>query len=124
MAVGTAARTYLTLPAACGSCHRLTAALPASQNLVLPCRACQVAVGTPGRVCALLESGALPPDRIATLVLDEADSLLSDSFAEDVEWVHSVLPHRKQVRMLDKGSQFQQFQTGCTASVWQADMDV
>ena len=90
-------------PAACGSCQRLTAALPASQDLVLPCRACQVAVGTPGRVCALLESGALLPERIAVLVLDEADSLLSGSFAEDVEWVHGVLPRRKQVCMLDKG---------------------
>ena len=60
-------------------------------------------MGTPGRVCALLESGALPPDRISMLVLDEADSLLSDSFAEDVEWVHGVLPRRKQVRMPDKG---------------------
>ena len=87
------------LPAACGSCQHLTVVLPASQNLMQPCRACQVAVGTPGRVCALLESGALPPDRISMLVLDEADSLLSNSFAGDVEWVHGVLPRRKQVRM-------------------------
>ena len=88
---------------------------------MLPCRACQVAVGTPGRVCALLESGALLPERIAVLVLDEADSLLSGSFAEDVEWVHGVLPRRKQVRMLDKGYHHsQQFLIGvhkmCAAS--------
>ena len=124
MAVGTPQGSTWCCLAACGSCQRLTAALPASQNAMLPCRACQVAVGTPGRVCALLGSGALPPDRISVLVLDEADSLLSNSFAEDVEWVHGVLPRRKQVGMPDHGAPFQLFSSGCTASKLQSGLHV
>ena len=47
-------------------------------------RRCQVAVGTPGRVCKLLEMGALVVRNCRTLVLDEADHLLSDSFVKDI----------------------------------------
>ena len=48
-------------------------------------RRCHVVVGTVGRVCALLEAGTLQPNGIQTLVLDEADSLVSDSFQEDIK---------------------------------------
>jgi len=41
-------------------------------------------VGTPGRVGSLLETGVLQPGMMRTLVLDEADQLMTDSFAEDV----------------------------------------
>lgn len=47
-------------------------------------RRCQVVVGTPGRVCKLLEMGALVVRNCRTLVLDEADHLLSDSFVRDI----------------------------------------
>ena len=47
-------------------------------------RRCNIAVGTPGRVCRLLEIGALVPKHIRTLVLDEADHLMSDSFIRDI----------------------------------------
>jgi DEAD/DEAH box helicase len=47
-------------------------------------RRCNIAVGTPGRVCRLLEIGALVPKCIRTLVLDEADHLMSDSFLGDI----------------------------------------
>ncbi len=43
-----------------------------------------MAVGTPGRVCRLLEIGALVPRNINLLVLDEADHLMSDSFIGDI----------------------------------------
>ena len=47
-------------------------------------RRCQIAVGTPGRVCRLLDMGALVPKNMRTLVLDEADHLMSDSFIKDI----------------------------------------
>ncbi len=58
-----------------------------------------MAVGTPGRVCALLQAERLVPGGISLLVLDEADSLLGDSFYEDVTWIYDQLPKRKQVRL-------------------------
>ncbi len=54
-------------------------------------------MGTPGRVSALLEGGRLEGSRLSLLVLDEADSLLGDSFYEQVTWVYDQLPKRKQV---------------------------
>ena len=41
-------------------------------------------MGTPGRVGSLLETGVLQPGMMRTLVLDEADQLMTDSFVEDV----------------------------------------
>jgi len=46
-------------------------------------------VGTPGRICRLLEIGALVPKNISTLVLDEADHLMSDSFIRDIRCVQT-----------------------------------
>lgn len=43
-------------------------------------------MGTPGRICRLLEIGALVPKFIRTLVLDEADHLMSDSFIKDIRY--------------------------------------
>lgn len=61
-------------------CAELCCALPAG-------RRCNIAVGTPGRVCRLLEIGALVPKHIRTLVLDEADHLMSDSFIRDIRCI-------------------------------------
>lgn len=66
-------------------------------------RLVHIAVGTPGRVSALLEGGRLEGSRLALLVLDEADSLLGDSFYEQVTWVYDQLPKRKQVRASRQG---------------------
>ena len=41
-------------------------------------------MGTPGRLCALLEMGSLQPSSLRLLVLDEADQLLTESFNEDI----------------------------------------
>ncbi len=45
-----------------------------------------MAVGTPGRVGSLLETGVLQPSAMKMLVLDEADLLMTESFAEDVRY--------------------------------------
>lgn len=60
------------------------------------CRLVHIAVGTPGRVCALVTSGALTLDSLSMFVLDEADALLSDSFYSDVTWLYDQLPRKKQ----------------------------
>ncbi|GIL72180.1 hypothetical protein Vretimale_338 [Volvox reticuliferus] len=60
-------------------------------------RLCHVAVGTPGRVGALLQAERLVVNGLTLLVLDEVDSLLGDSFYEDVTWIYDQLPKRKQV---------------------------
>ena len=63
-------------------------------------RLVHICVGTPGRLCALLQAGSLPSKSVSTLVLDEADTLLSDAFYSDVTWVYDQLPKRKQVGSL------------------------
>ena len=44
-----------------------------------------VVVGTPGRLLDLIRKNALKLDRVATVVLDEADEMLSMGFIEDIE---------------------------------------
>ena len=78
----------------CASDHRKLFLMAAT--LGAPCRPCQVAVGTPGRLCALVESGALPTRDVRLLVLDEADGLWADSFRRDVQWLAGALPRQKQ----------------------------
>lgn len=51
-----------------------------------------MALGTPGRLCALLEQGLLPTSRLRLLVLDEADKLLEGSLADDVAWIAALMP--------------------------------
>jgi hypothetical protein len=63
-----------------------------------PARTCHIAVGTPGRVCALLASGALVTRALRLLVLDEADQLMGEGFYPDVTWAHDQLPAKKQAR--------------------------
>lgn len=62
-----------------------------------PRRTCHIVVGTPGRLCALVSSGALLLGKLQAAVLDEADQLLSENFYGDVAWLLQQLPARKQV---------------------------
>lgn len=48
------------------------------------CKACHIAVGTPGRVRQLMEKGSLKPKTMRLFILDEADKLMEESFAADV----------------------------------------
>eukprot|EP00794_Sanderia_malayensis_P005996 gene5996-6692_t len=62
---------------------------------------CQIAVGTPGRIKALIENKNFDAKSIRLLVLDEADKLLEPgSFQEQINWIFSTLPSRKQVLAL------------------------
>eukprot|EP00299_Pterocystis_sp_00344_P017279 c8661_g1_i2.p1 GENE.c8661_g1_i2~~c8661_g1_i2.p1 ORF type:complete len:382 (+),score=88.36 c8661_g1_i2:34-1179(+) len=69
----------------------------------------RIAVGTPGRVRQLIEEGTLNTDHIRLFVLDEADKLLSDSFNDDIRWIFSRLPMRKQ--MIAASATFSEEQT-------------
>jgi ATP-dependent RNA helicase DDX20 len=58
---------------------------------------CHIAVGSPGRLCGLVTSGALLVGKVKAVVLDEADQLLSEGFYADTAWLLQQLPKRKQV---------------------------
>lgn len=56
-----------------------------------------VAVGTPGRVLDVIKRGALRTEHLRVLVLDEADEMLSQGFAEQIYEVFKFLPKDVQV---------------------------
>lgn len=62
-------------------------------------RGVQVVVGTPGRVMDHIRRGSLVLDNINTVVLDEADEMLSMGFIEDIEWVLEQIEHNYQMAL-------------------------
>jgi len=60
-------------------------------------RYAQVVVGTPGRVCALLEMGVLKTDKMKIFVMDEADKLLSEGFEDSIRFMFQCIPKTCQV---------------------------
>ncbi|NPB04847.1 MAG: DEAD/DEAH box helicase [Aquificae bacterium] len=59
----------------------------------------QVVVGTPGRIRDLLERGVLDLSKVRFFVLDEADRMLDMGFIDDIEFIHSKTPPRKQTAL-------------------------
>ncbi len=59
----------------------------------------QVVIGTPGRVLDHLKRGTLQLKRLRMLVLDEADNMLDQGFAPDVERILSRTPQSRQTAM-------------------------
>ncbi|HRG22009.1 MAG TPA: DEAD/DEAH box helicase [Saprospiraceae bacterium] len=57
----------------------------------------QIVVGTPGRTLDLLERKKLKVDKIQTLVLDEADEMLSMGFKDELDAILAGTPEDKQV---------------------------
>lgn len=55
-----------------------------------------VVVGTPGRICSLVDSGILTLHAVSVIVLDEADRLLSRAFQNDVQFIIDSLPQAHQ----------------------------
>lgn len=62
-------------------------------------RGVHVVVGTPGRVIDHIRRGSLKLDNIKCLVLDEADEMLNMGFIEDVEFVLSKAPAKRQIAL-------------------------
>ncbi|MEO8494709.1 MAG: DEAD/DEAH box helicase [Planctomycetota bacterium] len=62
-------------------------------------RGAHVVVGTPGRVMDHMRRGSLNLDGLQCLVLDEADEMLRMGFADDVEWVLTQAPEKRQMAL-------------------------
>ncbi len=62
-------------------------------------RGAHVIVGTPGRVMDHIERKSLDLDRLAALVLDEADEMLRMGFIDDVEWILQHTPETRQTAL-------------------------
>lgn len=58
-----------------------------------------IVVGTPGRVMDHMRRGTLDLGKVKTVVLDEADRMFDMGFYDDIEWILSQLPRRKQVSL-------------------------
>ena len=58
-----------------------------------------VVVGTPGRMLDLIRRDVLDLSRVSTVVLDEADEMLSMGFIEDIEAILSETPELRQTAL-------------------------
>ncbi len=59
-----------------------------------------IVVGTPGRLLDLIQRGVLDLSNVRTVVLDEADEMLSMGFIEDIETILAVTPEERQTALL------------------------
>lgn len=59
-----------------------------------------VVVGTPGRLLDLIQKGALDLSHVKTVVLDEADEMLSMGFIEDIESILKSTPAERQTALI------------------------
>ncbi|HSF83555.1 MAG TPA: DEAD/DEAH box helicase [Anaerolineales bacterium] len=62
-------------------------------------RGVDVVVGTPGRLLDLMQKKALDLSQVRTVVLDEADEMLSMGFIEDIEAILSTTPRERQTAL-------------------------
>jgi len=58
-----------------------------------------IVVGTPGRLLDLIEKGALDLSHVRTVVIDEADEMLSMGFIKDIENILSTIPSERQTAL-------------------------
>ncbi len=81
-------------------CHLFVGGTKRSDDVkLLQATAPLVAVGTPGRLGDMIKFGALRTAAVRTLVLDEADEMLSQGFSEQVKEILSFLPKDVQVAL-------------------------
>ncbi len=62
-------------------------------------RGLDIVVGTPGRLLDLIQKQVLDLSQIRTVVLDEADEMLSMGFIEDIEAILSATPSERQTAL-------------------------
>ncbi|MFA5309484.1 MAG: DEAD/DEAH box helicase [Dehalococcoidales bacterium] len=58
-----------------------------------------IVVGTPGRLLDLIEKGELDLTRVSTVVIDEADEMLSMGFIKDIEEILSTIPSERRTAL-------------------------
>jgi ATP-dependent RNA helicase DeaD len=56
-----------------------------------------ILVATPGRLIDMLYSGYISLSEVQTLILDEADEMLKQGFAEDIDFILSCLVHEHEI---------------------------
>lgn len=56
----------------------------------------EILIATPGRLLDLIEHNAVKLSEVETLVLDEADKILSLGFKEEVDKIFALLPEKRQ----------------------------
>jgi len=66
-----------------------------AENFIALENDCRIVVGTPGRIYDLLNKKKILPDFVATVILDEADVLLSDGF--DIKEIIQLIPKGTQI---------------------------
>ncbi|MEO1717868.1 MAG: DEAD/DEAH box helicase, partial [Planctomycetota bacterium] len=59
-------------------------------------KGCEVVVGTPGRVMDMQRRGYLPFDNFKFVVLDEVDRMLDIGFRDDIKYILSKCPRKRQ----------------------------
>lgn len=62
-------------------------------------RGVDIVVGTPGRLIDLMKRNVLDLSQVRTLVLDEADEMLSMGFIEDIETILQATPAKRQTAL-------------------------
>ncbi len=62
-------------------------------------RGAHVVVGTPGRVMDHMRRGTLKLGGLQALVLDEADEMLRMGFIDEVEWILTQIPEKRQMAL-------------------------
>ena len=72
---------------------------PYDRQLRALARGVQVVVGTPGRILDHIHRKTLDLSAIRTVVLDEADEMLSMGFIEDIETILAELPSERQTAL-------------------------
>lgn len=69
---------------------------PVNRQIALIRSGCQIIVGTPGRIMDMMDRHVIKFDHLKTVVLDEADEMLDMGFREDIEFILSNAPERRQ----------------------------
>eukprot|EP00941_MAST-03F_sp_MAST-3F-sp1_P002850 g2850.t1 len=77
--------------------HFFIGGMPVSNDRKHLSSGCHIAIGTPGRLCELIEKAILLLDDMRMLVLDEADKLNEKGFRKPLRWIISRMPLKKQV---------------------------
>ncbi len=62
-------------------------------------RGVQIVVGTPGRLMDLMRKNVLDLSSLQTLILDEADEMLSMGFVEDIETIMAAAPEDRRMAL-------------------------
>ena len=96
-------------------CHCFIGGLSRDDD-ISKCNNCTIAIGTPGRLCDLMESNTLYTDEVNTLIFDESDALLSGNLRKTIEYYLFIsLIYSKIFDYLPEESQFINFSATYTS---------